>query len=67
MESRPVGNYSNNEKESFVYIASSTGVMSVLEVTPTIVANVELKTSQGLHLQKKNKMINIIDFWIDKR
>ena len=54
-ESRPVWNYCNNEKESFVHFAFFTLVLSVLEVAPTIVANVELKTSQGLHLQQKLK------------
>ena len=57
-ESRPVWNYSNNEIESVVYIAFVASVLSVLEVSPTIVANVELKTSKGLHLQQKFTIYN---------
>lgn len=49
-ETRPVWNSSDNEFESFEYAAWAAGVFSLSEVSPTVVANVELETSQGLHL-----------------
>lgn len=62
-ESRPVWNHSNNEPESFKYGALFASVVSMFVVSPTIVANVELKTSKGLHLRKimVNRMNRLID------
>jgi len=64
-ESRPVWNHSNNETESFEYGAFFASVVSMFEVSPTIVANVELKTSKGLHLNKI--MINRANFLMGER
>jgi hypothetical protein len=64
-KSRPVWNHNNNEAESFEYGAFFTSVVSTSVVSPTIVANEELETSKGLHLNKI--MINRANFLMGKR
>ena len=57
-ETGPVGNNSHDEWKRDEYAASVASVFSLFEITPAVVANVELKTSQGLHLSTQKGQIN---------
>lgn len=46
----PVWNHSNDEVECVVYTTCFASVFSAFIVSPTIVADVELQTSDGLYL-----------------
>lgn len=49
-EARDERDDSNNEEETIVRMRLGTSVLSVFEVTPTIVAYVELEASNSLNL-----------------
>lgn len=59
-KARPKRNYSDNEAKSAEDIIGVATVFSVSEISPTIVANVELKASKCLNL-KQNSILNIKD------
>jgi len=58
-ETGPVGNNSHDEWKRDEYVARVASVFSLFEITPAVVANVELKTSQGLHLSTQKGQIVI--------
>jgi len=58
-ETGPVGNNSHDEWKSDEYAARAASVFSLFEITPPVVTNVELKTSQGLHLSNQKGQIVI--------